>query len=31
MNRILEETHKKQNINYLRVRDYFFNKARKLN
>lgn len=31
MNRILVETHKKQNINYLRVRDYFFNKARKLN
>lgn len=31
MNRILEETHKKQNINYLRVRDYFFDKARKLN
>lgn len=31
MNRILQETHKKQNINYLRVRDYFFDKARKLN
>ena len=31
MNKILQETHKKQNINYLRVRDYFFDKARKLN
>lgn len=31
MNRILLETHKKKNINLLRVRDYYFDKARKLN
>lgn len=31
MNRILLETHKKQNIDLLKVRDYFFDKARKLN
>ena len=30
MNQILIETHKKQNINLLRTRDYFFDKARKL-
>lgn len=31
MDRILRETHKKQNIDLLKVRDYFFDKARKLN
>lgn len=31
MNRILLETHKKQNIDLLRVRDYFYEKCRKLN
>lgn len=31
MNRILLETHKKQNIDLLRVRDYFFEKCRKFN
>lgn len=30
MNQILIETHKKQNIDLLRTRDYFFDKARKL-
>lgn len=31
MNQILVETHKKDNINLLKVRDYFFDKARNIN
>jgi len=31
MNRILYETHKKENIDYLKVRDYYFDKARWIN